>query len=132
MKRNYPALCAALLLCLAQGQAAADGHPALTDADIAYSAERYEEAATLYRRDAELGVIAAQVNLAILYTEGQGVPQDYAQAALWFRRAAEQGNKEAQYNLGLLYKEGKGVAKDEAEADKWLRKSEGREGSAPR
>jgi hypothetical protein len=132
MKRNDPALCATILLCLAQGPAAADGHPALSDADIAYSAERYAEAAALYRRDAELGVVAAQVNLAILYAEGQGVPQDYAQAALWFRRAAEQGNREAQYNLARLYKEGKGLPKDEAEADKWLRKSEGREGSAPR
>lgn len=127
MKPNHAALGPAVCLALALSQAAAEEHPALSDADIAYSAERYEEAARLYRRDAELGLTAAQLNLAILYLEGQGVPQDYAQAALWFRRAAEQGNsKEAQYNLGLLYKEGKGVPKDEAEAEKWLRKAEGR------
>jgi TPR repeat protein len=102
------------------GVALADNHPALTEADEAYSAEHYEEAAALYRRDAELGVIAAQVNLAFMYLDGQGVPQSDQQAALWFKRAAEQGNAEAQHNLGLLYQAGKGVAQNRLEADKWF------------
>jgi TPR repeat protein len=113
-------LWAAILGVAAQCHGNADDHPGLTPADEAYSSERYEEAAALYRRDAELGIVAAQVNLAFMYMDGQGVAQDYEQAATWFRRAADQGNAEAQQNLGLLYQEGKGVAQDLVEADKWF------------
>jgi TPR repeat protein len=119
MKTNIAPVSAALFFLFA-GPALADSHPALTEADEAYSAEHYEEAAALYRRDAELGVIAAQVNLAFMYLDGQGVPQSGQQAALWFKRAAEQGNAEAQHNLGLLYQAGKGVAQSNLEADKWF------------
>ncbi|MDD5035939.1 MAG: tetratricopeptide repeat protein [Methylococcaceae bacterium] len=113
-------LCFALLFGLLQNPVMADDHPELTPADEAYSAEKYDEAARLYRRDAELGVIAAQVNLAILYLDGLGVGRDDKQAAVWFLRAAEQGNQEAQHNLGLLYQEGRGVAQNAVEADKWF------------
>jgi uncharacterized protein len=114
-----------LLLFLSLGlnpgfaNSAAD-HPELSAADEAYSAERYQEAANLYRKDAELGVTAAQVNLALMYLDGTGVPQDHGEAAAWFRRAADQGNSEAQYNLGLLYQEGKGVSQNRVEAAKWF------------
>ena len=109
-----------MLLTLAQMDGMAEDHPGLTAADEAYSAENYEQAAALYRRDAELGVIAAQVNLAFLYLDGQGVSQDFQQAADWFLRAAEQGNAEAQDNIGTLYQQGKGIAQDKVEADKWF------------
>lgn len=105
---------------MALGLAYAADHPDLSEGDEAYSAENYEKAAALYRKDAELGVIAAQLNLAIMYLDGQGVPQDFQKAAQWFSKAAEQGNAEAQYNLGVLYKEGKGVAKEPVQASKWF------------
>ena len=98
---------------------AAEDHPELSEADEAYSAEQYEKAAALYRKDAELGVIVAQVNLAFLYMDGLGVARDFQQAAAWFLRAAEQGSTEAQQNLGALYQQGNGVARDLVEADKW-------------
>ncbi len=113
---------AGLLAVLGWGQVcvgAAD-HPELSEADEAYSAENYEKAAALYRKDAELGVIVAQVNLAFMYLDGLGVAQDFQQAAQWFQKAAEQGNAEAQQNLGLLYEEGKGVARNLVEADQWF------------
>jgi TPR repeat protein len=100
---------------------AGDDHPGLTAADQAYSSGDYEAAAALYRRDAELGVVAAQVNLAFLFLDGQGVTQDPAEAALWFLRAAELGNSEAQQNLGILYRDGRGVAADRLESAKWFR-----------
>lgn len=110
-----------LALALAQGEAlAAADHPELSEGDEAYSAENYGKAAALYRKDAELGVIAAQVSLAFMYLDGLGVAQDFAQAARWFRQAAEQGNSEAQYNLGLLLQEGRGVARNPVEADQWF------------
>ncbi len=110
----------AMALVLGFGLAYADDHPALSEGDEAYSAENYPKAAALYRKDAELGVIAAQLNLAIMYMDGQGVQQDYQQAAKWFLAAAEQGNAEAQFNIGQLYQEGKGVEKNPVEAAKWF------------
>lgn len=120
MKQGLTTAVLLAALAAAQTDALAEDHPALSPADEAYSAERYEEAAALYRRDAEFGVIAAQVNLAFLYMDGLGVAQDYQQAATWFSRAAEQGNREAQQNLGVLCRDGKGVARDAVEAYKWF------------
>lgn len=114
----------ALIFLLALGAAlpvaAEADHPELSAADLAYSSGNYETAAALYRRDAELGMVAAQVNLAMLYLDGVGVAQDFGQAAQWFERAAVRGNGEAQQNLGLLYRDGKGVAPSKVEAAKWF------------
>ena len=45
----------------------------------------------------------AQFNLAIMYTNGEGVLQDYKQAFKWFTKAAEQGEALAQFNVGVMY-----------------------------
>jgi TPR repeat protein len=121
MNRTIRTLGLIAALAFGQGYAyAAADHPELSEADEAYSAENYPKAAALYRKDAELGVIVAQVNLAFLYMDGLGVKQDYKEAAKWFLQAAEQGNAEAQSNLGQLYLEGKGVTQNSAEALKWF------------
>jgi len=111
---------ALLAMMFTMGLACAADHPELDAGDVAYSAENYEKAAALYRKDAELGVVTAQVNLAIMSMDGIGVKQDFQQAAKWFLSAAEQGNAEAQYNLGVLYQEGKGLTKNPVEAAKWF------------
>ena len=120
MKKIMLSLGFLAVLGLAQGGSIAADHPELTEADEAYSAENFAKAAELYRKDAELGVIVAQVNLAFMYLDGIGLTQDYGQAAQWFQKAAQQGNREAQSNLGVLLKEGKGVAQNPVEADKWF------------
>ena len=48
------------------------------------------EALEILTRDAENGVVAAQVNLGVVYANGQGVPQDEQKAFKWYRLAAEQ------------------------------------------
>ncbi|MEQ1814439.1 MAG: tetratricopeptide repeat protein, partial [Candidatus Nitrotoga sp.] len=58
--------------------------------------------------------------LGLIYSEGQGVPQDYKEAAKWFRLAAEQGKASAQVNLGLMYHQGQGVFQDYVLAHMWL------------
>ncbi|MFM8330610.1 MAG: tetratricopeptide repeat protein [Candidatus Methylumidiphilus sp.] len=108
------------LACAPLAGIAAEDHPELTPGDEAYSAENYELAARLYRKDAELGVIVAQVSLAVMYMDGLGVAQSHQEAAKWFAKAAEQGNAEAQHNLGQLYQVGQGVAQNPIEADKWF------------
>ena len=42
-------------------------------------------------RAAEQGDATAQVNLGVLYNNGQGVPQNYVQAHMWYNLAAAQG-----------------------------------------
>ena len=76
-----------------------------------------------YRRAAEQGNADAQVNLGLMYANGQGVRQDYTQAVQWCRRAAEQGHAGAQFNLGVMYAEGRGVRQDLALAQEWFGKA---------
>ena len=57
----------------------------------------------------------------LMYSDGNGVPQNYEKAAFWYRKAAEQGHADAQNNLAARYATGTGVAKDLAEALKWYR-----------
>lgn len=73
-------------------------------------AEPADFAATL--KAAEQGDVKAQVDLGVMYDQGQTVPQDYRQAVIWYTRGAEQGDADAQACLGVLYKEGLGVPQD--------------------
>jgi TPR repeat protein len=71
-----------------------------------------EEAAELYSKAAEAGVVLAKTNLGLLYAEGRGVRQDPSKAARFWAEAAEAGHHMAQFNLGLSYYTGKGVNQD--------------------
>jgi hypothetical protein len=94
-------------------------------APVAPSAPSNEPAKQVaeYLARAKAGDVQAQLELAILYARGEGVPQDYATAATWFRAAGEKGNPRAQYDLGVLYERGRGVQADAAEAVAWYRKA---------
>ena len=65
------------------------------------------------------GNVMAQLNLGIMYADGQGVPQDYATARGWYEKAAAQGNAMAQYYLGRMYFHGESVSKDYTTARQW-------------
>jgi TPR repeat protein len=73
-----------------------------------------------YRLAAEQGDVSAQINLGLMYDNGQGVIQDYKNAVKWYRLAAEQGDAFAQNNLGLMYANGQGVIQDYVSAHMWL------------
>jgi hypothetical protein len=73
------------------------------------------------RTCAEQGFAQAQINLGLMYTKGEGVPEDDAEAVRWYRLAAEQGFAQAQINLGYQYSNGMGVPEDDAEAVRWYR-----------
>jgi len=60
------------------------------------------------RTKAKQGDAEAQVNLGMMYANGEGVVRDDKQAAFCFRKAAEQGCAPAQLILGLMYNEGQG------------------------
>ncbi len=80
-------------------------------------------AARWLRWRAERGLAKAQFNLAAMYGEGWGVPQDNAEAAKWYRKAAEQGLAKAQLFLAAMYDEGRGVPQNDVQAVKWYRKA---------
>ena len=55
------------------------------------------------QKTAEQGDASAQVELGLMYANGEGVPEDDREAVKWFRAGAEQGYASAQFNLGLMY-----------------------------
>ena len=69
----------------------------------AYAANDYTKAFNLYKKAAEQEYAEAQNQLGVMYSSGQGVPQDKTEAVKWFRKAADQGHVKAQYNLGMCY-----------------------------
>ena len=75
------------------------------------------------RAKAEKGDAIAQFNLAVSYSNGEGVVTNLVEAANWYRKAADQGVAEAQFSLGNNYMKGVGVTQDTVEAVKWFRKA---------
>lgn len=111
-----------LLLCVLTWRAlpaAADYGEGLA----AFDSGDYAGAVELWRPLAIGGHAQAQLNLALMYYEGLGIPEDRALAASWFRKAADQGVSTAQFSLGLMYFRGQGVEKDSREAARWFQKA---------
>ena len=52
---------------------------------------------------AEQGDVDAQYNLGLMYSKGEGVPQNDKTAVKWHTKAAKQGNAKAQYSLAVYY-----------------------------
>ena len=73
-----------------------------------------------WRKGAKQGHAMDQTALGILYSIGDGVPQDHQEAAKWFKKAAEQGDGFAQLMLGWKYAEGEGVPQDQVKALAWF------------
>jgi len=86
----------------------------------AYNRGDYETALKKFLPLAKQGLAAAQLNLGLMYANGQGGPQDYTEARKWYRRVADQGDAGAQHNLGVMYYEGQGGPKDYVLAYMWL------------
>ena len=78
------------------------------------------------KKRADSGDADAQVNLGVLYANGQGVPIDYAQAIQWWDKGAAQGYPPAQINLGWLYYH----IQDYVRARQWWKKAAA-QGHAP-
>ncbi len=90
---------------------------------LAYDIGDYVTAMRKLRPLAEQGHMSAQHFLGLMYTKGQGVPQDNREALKWYRMSAEQGGIHSQLLLGIMYDKGEGVYQDNKEALKWYRRS---------
>ena len=80
----------------------------------------YAKAMKIFKAD---GSAVAQLNIGVMYLQGQGVRKDMREANKWFLKAAIRGNTQAQNNIAYSYLEGIGIQKDEREAVKWFRKA---------
>ena len=89
----------------------------------AYDQGDYEQAVRLWLPLAEQGHVNAQINLGVMYDNGNGVPQDPARAARWYRAAARQDSVIAQYNLGMFLAERRIESSGEEDALYWLRRA---------
>lgn len=63
--------------------------------------KNYSEAAKWLEKAANQGVPEAQLQLAYMYTNGQGLKQDDAESVKWATKAAENGRTEAFHLLGF-------------------------------
>ena len=66
-------------------------------------------AAQIVRKAADAGNAVAQLRLALMYDQGDGVPRSAKTAFAWYARAAAQGEPESLSQLGMFYEGGEGV-----------------------
>ncbi len=79
-----------------------------SDAALLAKAGRYEEAAQMLRKAAELGHGKAMSDLGALYSNGIGVAEDWEEAVKWWTKAVQAGDSGSIYNVGVYhYKQGK-------------------------
>jgi uncharacterized protein len=88
-----------------------------------YKAGDMVRAGQTFRRCAELGDPACQLQLGWHYDTGKGVAKNDAEAVRWYRAAAEQHNRVALFNLGNMYQLGRGVRKNCRTAVEWYAQS---------
>ncbi len=109
--------CLALLL---GGVAQADG---LADANALYAKKSYPQALTLFTKLANGGNAEAQLRLAEMHANGEGVAVDAAKAEAWYKKAAAKGNKAA---IAALEKSTQREAR-RTDIDYWIGKYDGSE-----
>ncbi|PYX27477.1 MAG: hypothetical protein DMG77_18755 [Acidobacteria bacterium] len=80
------------------------------------------EALKWFERAARRGYAPAQVNLAVMYSNGWGTPASNAKALYWLQLAADQKYPRAYFDLGVFYLQGKWVRQDYATAFELFRK----------
>lgn len=69
---------------------------------------------------AKKGDTKAQVNLGVMYANGQGVAKDNLEATKWYTQAARHGDAMGQFLLAQMFFYGaEGIDKNYAEAAKW-------------
>ena len=81
-------------------------------------------AAAWFHRSALQGNAEAQLNLGLMYANGEGgLTKDAAKAVEFFQKAAAQGNADAQNNIGVMYLTGEGVPKSTSKAVEFFQKA---------
>lgn len=89
------------------------------------SEKQLTEAAKWYRLSAQQGFTKAQINLALLYQQGNGVDKSPEQMLFWMKKAAEAGDPLGQLNMAEYTLSGvdKLLPKNKQQAEAWLVKA---------
>lgn len=95
----------------------------IKQADAALERGDHQTAFGIFWPLAEMGDAEAQLNLGLMYENGDGVAPDLSEALTWYRKSAESGNTDAQYYLGVKHGLGLGIPLNYAEAIKWFSRS---------
>lgn len=77
-----------------------------------FQAGDHAGAAQLVTKAAEAGNALAQLRIALMYDQGDGVRQSSKTAFMWYGRAAALGEPESQNQMGIAYEAGLGVKED--------------------
>ncbi len=88
-----------------------------------YKAERFAEAAKVFRALADRGYAPAQLQIGSQHARGEGVARDAVVAAQWYRKSAAQGYAIAQNNLSGAYEYSEGVRENWTESFRWAKRS---------
>jgi uncharacterized protein len=73
-----------------------------------FQAGDHAGAAQIVTKAADAGNAVAQLRLALMYDQGDGVPRSAKSAFVWYSRAAAQGEPESQDQMGIFYESGAG------------------------
>ena len=79
----------------------------------------YKQALDFFNRSAKQGYADAQVELSLMYLEGEGVVKDAEKGGTWLIKALKKGNASAQRTFGMIFQS----EEDYEEAVKWYRKA---------
>ncbi len=84
----------------------------------------YKEAMIWLKKAAEKENSDAQINLALMYRDGEGCSVDYSQAMYWFKKAANNARPryDAYGEIGKMYQFGFGVSRNLSKAISWYEK----------
>ena len=94
--------------------------------DEAYENEDFKKAFSLWESAAKKGDRRSQVSLAVMYEDGDDIPQDSAKALYWYEKAALQGDIDSQLILAMSYCYGDGVKKNVKTCAKWAKMAKDR------
>ena len=81
-------------------------------ARVRFQSGDHPGAAQMVRKAADAGNVEAQLRLALMYDQGDGVARSSKAAFAWYSRAAAQGEPESQNQLGAYCELGEGVAEN--------------------
>jgi hypothetical protein len=83
----------------------------------------HAQAVPYFLSGAAAGETQSMVQLAVMYSRGDGITQDHSQAAQWLLKAAQRGDPVAAFRRGLLYYTGQGLPRSHVEAVALFRRS---------
>ncbi len=83
----------------------------------------HSQALPYFLTAAAKGETESMVQMAVMYTRGDGVTQNYTSAAQWLNQAQERGDPVASFQRGALYHKGLGVPQSHLEAVTLYRRS---------